>query len=227
MSPPRVSVVIPAYNAEQYLAEAIESVLAQTLPCSELIVVDDGSVDATADVARSFPSVSLVSMPHQGVSAARNAGVARSSGDWLAFLDADDTWLPGKLARQLELAREVPDAGIVMAHQGYLFEGPVPAWFRGPTDGGSEPGFQPSNWLVTRATWDRVGRFDETLTHSEDTDWLARAHDCGVRTCTVPETLVVHRIHTANASGMAVEVRAGVLTALRASVLRKREARNA
>jgi glycosyltransferase involved in cell wall biosynthesis len=214
--------VIPAYNAERFLAEALESVFAQTAPVAEVIVVDDGSTDATPEIASAYPAVRLLRRPHAGVSEARNAGVSESSGDFIAFLDADDIWLPERLERQMELAAGDPAAGVIMARQTYRFEGTPPAWFRGPTDGRSEAGYVPSNWLMRRATWERVGPFKAGMTHSEDTDWLSRASDLGVRVATVEEVLVIHRIHDRNASGLAAEVKVGIFEALRASVQRKR-----
>ena len=95
---PRVSVVIPAYNAAAYLRRALHSVLAQTVPAHEIIVVDDGSEDGTADyVERTFPMVRVLRQPNGGPGAARNRGVREASGDWIGLWDADDMWLPEKL----------------------------------------------------------------------------------------------------------------------------------
>jgi len=100
-----VSVVIPAYNAEAFLAEAVESALSQTEPPHEVIVVNDGSTDGTAAVLQAFADrIIVVTQENRGLPAARNAGAARATGAWLAFLDADDLWQPEKLARQLEVA---------------------------------------------------------------------------------------------------------------------------
>lgn len=100
---PRVSVVIPCYNAERYIAETLRAVLAQEGAELEVIVVDDGSRDdSPALVARDFPQVRLIRKPNGGVAAARNAGIDAATGDWVAFCDADDIWLPGKLAAQFE-----------------------------------------------------------------------------------------------------------------------------
>jgi glycosyltransferase involved in cell wall biosynthesis len=216
-----VSVVIPAFNAERFLADALHSVFSQKAPAHEVVVVDDGSTDRTAAVATEFPLVRLLSIPHSGVSTARNFGVASTIGEFIAFLDADDTWDPLRLELQLELAQREPAVGIVMAQQTYRFEGPIPSWFRGPVDGRSEAGFMPSNWLVRRSAWEFVGEFDREMTHSEDTDWLARASDLGVQVGVVEVPLVVHRIHDSNASGMAGPVRERVLHALGQSVRRK------
>jgi glycosyltransferase involved in cell wall biosynthesis len=99
-----ISAVIPAYNAEEHIARAIQSVLAQTRPVDEIIVVDDGSTDNTAEVVRSFgDEVKLIRQANAGVSAARNAGIKFATGDWIAFLDADDEWLPDKIERQVQL----------------------------------------------------------------------------------------------------------------------------
>ncbi len=220
MTLPTVSVVIPAFNSERFIAEAIASAQAQSHSPIEVIVVDDGSTDGTAGVARQLGAI-VISLPHAGVSRARNHGTNLSTGEWIAFLDADDIWDPEKLALQVEVATEADAPDIVMARQSYLFEGPIPGWFRGPTDGSSEAGFQPSNWLLRRSAWLKVGPFDETLTHSEDTDWLARASDLGLVIRAAERPLVIHRIHDRNASGMPAAVRAGVLRALRDSVHRK------
>jgi teichuronic acid biosynthesis glycosyltransferase TuaG len=99
---PTVTVIIPAYNAEAFLARAIRSVEAQSFRDFEIIVIDDGSTDGTADVAQSFGSARFVGAPHLGAAAARNRGLEEAGGDLVAFLDADDEWLPEKLARQLE-----------------------------------------------------------------------------------------------------------------------------
>jgi glycosyltransferase involved in cell wall biosynthesis len=106
--------VIPVFNAEKYLRQAICSALEQTLPPHEVIIVDDGSTDSSREIAASFgPAVICLSQEHQGPSAARNLATARSTGDWIAFLDADDYWLPDKLARQAAMIQADPTIGLV------------------------------------------------------------------------------------------------------------------
>lgn len=106
----QISAVIPAYNAEKYIARAIVSVLRQSRPADEIIVVDDGSTDKTAQIVRSFGGkVRLISQSNAGVSAARNAGIRAAKGNWIAFLDADDEWLPDKLQLQTELLMKHTD----------------------------------------------------------------------------------------------------------------------
>jgi glycosyltransferase involved in cell wall biosynthesis len=104
---PTVSVIIPAYNAEAFLARAIGSVEAQSFRDFELVVVDDGSTDGTADIARGFSSVRYVRGTHQGEAGARNLGLEEATGELVAFVDADDEWLPEKLARQVAFMEEL------------------------------------------------------------------------------------------------------------------------
>ena len=121
MAPPRVSVIIIVYDGETYLAEAIESVLAQTWPDYELLVVDDGSRDGSRELAQTYVQahperVRLLRHPggvNRGMSATRNLGLAHAQGDLVAFLDADDVWAPGKLAEQVAILDEQPEAGMV------------------------------------------------------------------------------------------------------------------
>src|SRR5216684_1094167 len=103
-SRPRVSAIIPAYNGEAFVADAIESVLAQTFPVSEIVVVDDGSTDQTAEVVERYASkgVRCIRQKNQGPTAARNRGIVQTTGELLAFLDCDDIWLPEKTALQVE-----------------------------------------------------------------------------------------------------------------------------
>jgi glycosyltransferase involved in cell wall biosynthesis len=114
---PSVSVVIPAYNREQTVATAIRSVLAQSLPPLEVIVVDDGSTDSTAAVVTALsgtdPRIRLVSQPNAGISAARNTGIAQAKGEWVAFQDSDDEWFPAKLERQFQALAAMPGARAV------------------------------------------------------------------------------------------------------------------
>jgi len=141
MTRPLVSVVIPAHNAAATLGRAIESVLAQTFDDWELIVVDDGSTDATADVARRYAdSVALLGTPHVGPGVARNRGASVARGEYLAWLDADDVWYPMKLTKQVALARSDGWMDLVSANYHYVDE-----------DGrvlGS--GFERNGWLMGR-----------------------------------------------------------------------------
>jgi glycosyltransferase involved in cell wall biosynthesis len=106
----RISVIIPAYNAAAYIERALRSVLNQTRPADEIIVVDDGSSDNTADILKKYQNqIISIRQPNAGVSAARNTGIRAATGDWVAFLDADDEWLPEKLTKQCQFHQAHPE----------------------------------------------------------------------------------------------------------------------
>lgn len=180
--PVRISVIVPTYNRRQAVLRAIRSVQAQTRAVHETIVVDDGSSDATAQAVRdTFPGVTIVTQEQRGVSAARNRGIVDAHGDWIAFLDSDDEWLPHKLDRQLEALAEAP--GVRLCHADEI-------WVRNgrrvnPKHRHAKAGgwifrrclplccVSPSAALVRRDVFDSVGLFDETLPVCEDYDlWL-------------------------------------------------------
>ena len=204
---PEVSVVIPAYNASGYVREAAESALAQTFDDLEVIVVDDGSTDDTAAVADGL-DVRCVRQSNQGVSAARNRGIAESTGRYVAFLDADDAWLPAKLATQLDALRSnsarrlsysallVTDASLepVEVRRGELHGSALETLLlRGNVVGGG------SNVICERELFDRAGGFDPTLSQCADWDmWvrLAALTDFAY----VDEPLVRYRRHESSMS---------------------------
>ncbi len=183
---PLFSVIIPVYNRPVPLRRAIESVLAQNFSDYELVVVDDGSTDDTAAIARSFPAVRYVHQHNRGVSAARNRGAAESSAPYLAFLDSDDEWLPEKLGVQHEFIGRNPS---ILIHQ------TDEIWIRrgrrvNPKNRHRKPWgdifipsldlclVSPSAVVIRRSLFERSGGFDERLKVCEDYDlWLRIAFD--------------------------------------------------
>ncbi len=159
-----VSVVIPAFNAEAFVAEAIESVLAQDHEPVEVIVVNDGSTDATAAIAARYP-VRCLRQANGGQAAARNAGVAAAQGSLVSFLDADDVWRASKLATEVAhlQAHAELDYVLVRMQRTLLPGAPWPpgtpaGWFEEP-----QPGTLPSAALVRRSALERIGPFDTAL----------------------------------------------------------------
>lgn len=123
MNYPKVSVIIPDYNGEKYIAEAIESALGQTYRNFEIIVVNDGSADNSYEKIKPYlPSVKYIFQENQGVAAARNTGIKHSSGELIAFLDQDDLWLPEKLELQVDYLLRNPDVGLVHSNMSYIDE---------------------------------------------------------------------------------------------------------
>jgi glycosyltransferase involved in cell wall biosynthesis len=200
----RVSCVIPAYNAERYLREAVDSAIRQSLPPFEIIIVDDGSTDGTVELAaRLAGPICVVRQAHAGSSTARNTGVAVSTGELLAFLDADDVWEPDKLRLQVELFRSHLQPTIVSAYTKNFWSEDLreqeeqlrDQWVARP-----HPGINASSVLVSRALFDQVGGFDPSLSHGEVADWLNRIRAAGAGFAVHPSVLVRRRIHAANKS---------------------------
>jgi glycosyltransferase involved in cell wall biosynthesis len=189
MPSPTVSVIIPAYNAEAYVAEAISSALDQRCPPAEVIVVDDGSTDGTAAVVKGFgPRVTYIHQANARQAAARNTGIRHSSGELLAFLDADDIWEPDKLCRQVELLQSRPD--VALAYCGAVEVGPDGAFgqtlapqLRGVCGReillGRGSVVLGSTMLARRSAMTRVGLFDDRLPPCEDMDlaWRIGLHE--------------------------------------------------
>lgn len=211
----KFSVIIPAYNAEEYIAKAIESCLCQTCLPHEIIVVDDGSTDGTAKLAESFPPpVRLVRLPqNMGLPSARNRGVEVASGDWLVFLDADDWFLPEKLECQRRCALEHEHA--VLIYTGFLvsLDGvETLGRFNPPTVLESmlryRCAFHVGTVALRRDAFDSVGGFDPALRVTEDWDlWLrlAALYSTAVFAA-VPEPLAVYRITPGSLSSDAMRM---------------------
>jgi len=197
---PLVSVIVPAYNREDYLPEALDSIVNQNYRPLEVIVVDDGSTDGTVTVAQSHPEVRCVCQVHQGVSAARNAGVAASRGELLAFLDSDDCWTPGKLDVQVDYLLQNPGIDFCLGRiQNYLQPGcRQPGWVADYEFSAPLAVPSPCTMLIRRAAFDRVGGFDPRFTHGEDTDWFFRAREGRIPFFMLPDILLYRRIHNTN-----------------------------
>jgi glycosyltransferase involved in cell wall biosynthesis len=183
---PAVSVAIAAYNHARYLGETLESALGQTFGDLEIIVVDDGSTDATGQLAQSYltdPRVRYHRIAHAGASAAKNAAVQLGTAPLVALLDADDVWLPDKLRRQLALLEKDPELGVVYARRLEMDENgrqrsyEQPPLFRGRivADLFTDNPVCYSSALVRREVFDAVGFFDTQLTAAEDYDFWLRA----------------------------------------------------
>jgi glycosyltransferase involved in cell wall biosynthesis len=199
-----VSCIVPVYNGARFLAEALNSILAQTLPPAQIIVVDDGSTDGTAEVAAAFASrIEYVKQPNAGPGSARNRGIGMAGGSFLSFLDADDLWHPEKLERQLRALDSNPAAGISLTYvQNFWTEELAHERERLKDHAFSKPtlGYVCQCLLARRSVFDLVGRFDETKRIGEDTDWFLRARFAGVANENLTDVLVQRRIHGGNIS---------------------------
>lgn len=201
-----ISCVVPVYNGAAYIAQALDSILAQTLRPSEVIVVDDGSTDATArTVAEHQLPVRYVHQNNAGPAAARNRGIELARSDFLAFLDADDLWHPEKLALQASRFQVRPDLGYCLTYKRNFWE----PCLKDEEDrlrreahviADDAPGYVLPTLLAPRATFEKVGLLDVSLRIGEDTDWIARAEDMGVVREVLRDVLLFRRLHNRNLS---------------------------
>jgi glycosyltransferase involved in cell wall biosynthesis len=227
---PLVSCVIAVFNGQAYLHEAIDSLLAQDYPHVEIIVVDDGSTDRTADVIQRYGDrLRALSQPNCGVSVARNRGVEMASGRLLCFLDADDLLDPCKITAQVSAIMLNPELDFCDCHTSYFWSPEISAevlerdpryldaFWRKPLPG------HISTWMFRRELWERTGRFSDALRYSEDTDWFSRARDTGMRRLTLPEVWTHRRLHSGNVTAQRpVEQVADLTDVLKAHLVRRR-----
>lgn len=198
---PMISVIIPVYNGERYLSEAIESVLAQAHRPLEVIVVDDGSTDASAQVAQRFGrAVTYLYQAQQGASVARNCGVAWSRGEFLAFLDADDLWVEGKLQRQMQVLFTDPALAMVFGQVEQFYSPELMAPIARPSLDARQTltGLHVGAMVIRRSAFERVGNFAPKWQVAHFLEWYNRAEALGLQSCVLPELVMKRRIHTTN-----------------------------
>jgi glycosyltransferase involved in cell wall biosynthesis len=219
-----VSVIIPAYNAEIFLREAIGSVLGQAYRPIEVNVVDDGSTDGTAQIAAGYgDAVKCIRQPNAGPAAARNRGIAAAQGDVLAFLDADDVWTEGALEAQMSCLASNPSARIALGLTQLLRL----------TDTKGVPRFEPFGepWhllslgaaVVRRAVFQRAGHFDESTRSAEDIDWFLRAREAGVTLARHERVVQHYRLHGGNMTRQKAWRDAHLTAAFKKSLDRRRQ----
>ena len=218
---PLVSVVVPVYNGQRYLGEALDSIFAQSYRPLEVIVVDDGSTDGSEAVARSRP-VHYLKCGHEGVSASRNAGIAAVQGELIAFLDADDLLLPDALSVQVGYLLAHPDAGFVVGRMRRIVEPGVvrPAWDRKRWAAGPIQSHLP---VARRHLFVEIGGFDPSMDPCEDVDWIERASERGIHWEVLPDTVRLYRLHDSNATALGVPSMQA-FKMLRAKLARRRAA---
>ncbi len=193
----RISVIIPVYNGALYLAEAIQSVLAQTHPLDEILVIDDGSTDESAAVARGFPEVKLLRKEHSGIAPTLSLGLQASTGNLLSFLDADDRWIPSKTELQLRILHDRPELSGTFG-QARRFRMTQPqAGAANEVELDIIPGVGRSAALLRRGVIEQI-EFSPTDEAHDFIDWYARAVEAGMQFEILPEVVFERRLHFSN-----------------------------
>lgn len=210
-----ITAIMSVYNGERFIAEALQSMLDQTRKPDQIVVVDDGSTDRTADVLRTFPSVEVVSQANARQAAALNNGIRHARGDLLCFLDADDVWLPEKTALQEVALLEDPALDMVFGHAVQFREGV-------PGEGPPQPGPTHATVLIRRSSFARVGDFDTSYRLGPVFDWFARAQGMKLRSRMLEHVVMRRRIHGANIGITQKNDRHEYLIAVKAALDRKR-----
>lgn len=220
-----VSCIIPAYNAARFLEEAVASIAEQNIAPLEVIVADDGSTDHTAAVARAIDSadVRVVQQQNAGSASARNLGLSLARGEFIALLDADDIWLPGKLSSQLAVFAEHPGVGACTTLMQNFWE----AQFsheaeQNPHLVAPQPGAA-STFVGRRCAFEAIGGFDPSIRYRDLQEWLLRAKFAGWQLHTIQEVLVRRRIHGDNDSRRRVTGQAELLDLAIQALARKRK----
>jgi glycosyltransferase involved in cell wall biosynthesis len=199
-----ISCIIPVYNGERYLREALDSIMAQTYRPLEIIIADDGSTDATAALVAGYgKQVRYLFQTNAGTAAACNLGLRAARGEFVAFLAVDDLWHPEKLARQMSRFCLRPDLDLCVCHVQNFWVPELQAEaerFRNHRISQPLPGYVPQALLAKRPIFDTVGHFDSTLRHADSTDWFVRGMEHGAMIELLPDVLVFRRLHASNLS---------------------------
>jgi len=224
----QISAIVPCYNTATYLAQALDSIFAQIPAPCEVVVIDDGSTDASAAIATGYgdPRVRCYHQSNQGISAARNRGLSLASGAVIAFLDADDLWPQDSLGARLRRLEAAPDLDGVFGRVACFISPELPeqmrnSWFCPP---GSQPGRMAGSLLLRRRAFECGGTFDVGLQVGEVIDWCARAQERGMRLAQVDAVVLHRRIHGANTTLRTQRLQADYLRVLRATLERRRTA---
>ena len=221
---PLVSVIVPARNAEQFIAEALQSIVDQDYDSLDVIVIDGGSTDSTRAIAESFGTVRCIPQEGTGIPDAWNLGIDAARGDFLAFLSADDRWTEDKLARQVKYMLDRPSLLYTITKFRYFLgpDGVIPRSFNPKLLNRVLVGRIMETLLARRAAFEIVGRLDTSLSLPHDVDWYARAKDLDIPMAILDEVLRFKRIHSGNASADAELNTPALLEVLHRSVRRQR-----
>jgi glycosyltransferase involved in cell wall biosynthesis len=219
----KASAIIPVYNGSRYLAATLDSVLAQTYPLHEIIVIDDGSTDDSPAILRSYGDrLRVTRQENRGVAVARNAGLRQASGDVITFIDQDDLWLPRRTEALIGALRSNPKALVAIGQVEVLYERARP-----PSNldlfGTTLREFLVGSMCVRKEVFDLIGPFNTGLGYADDTDFYMRRREAEIETVYVDDITLQYRLHESNTSADRDTTQANLLSALRESLRRRRK----
>ena len=202
MKNPLVSVVLPLYNGKDFIVSSIASVLSQSYSPLELLVINDGSSDSSADLIPTDPRIRLFHRQNAGVAASRNFGIGQAKGSYLAFIDQDDYWYPDKLELQMQVLLNEPKLGYALTRMRNHLVGDTerPGWLKPELLVEDPVGSLPSTLLVRRRIFTEIGIFVEDLVNASDLEWFVRANNAGVPVQIIDQVLLQRNIHAQNCS---------------------------
>jgi glycosyltransferase involved in cell wall biosynthesis len=218
-----VSTILPVYNGERYLGEAIESILSDPYRPMEIIVIDDGSTDATFQVVERYPCVHYHFQPNQGSAAARNYGVSLATGNFFTFADADDLCVNEKVNRLMQAFQENPELEIAFGCVEQFGSPELPQQINWQNkERTSLVGYVPGGIMIRRASFFRVGLFEPNLQMGEVLDWFLRAKEKKLKEAILPDVIYRRRFHTTNKGVTQRSLQTEYVRVLKASLDRRR-----
>jgi alpha-1,6-rhamnosyltransferase len=220
---PLVSGFMPAYNVEEFLVEAVETMLAQDYPNFECVVVDDGSTDSTPEILARYPQLKVVRQENMGRSGACNTAIAHTTGEFLTAFDGDDRYPPNRVSLQAQFLIDHPDVGCVLGRQEWMNP---PPWLGRDERFGDLDGIPIGSGMFRREVVEQLGLYDPSFLHGEDMDLMVRMRENGIRFEVLPEIIWYRRYHGGQMTANAPEV-SPLLRSLRAKLERERQAQGA
>jgi glycosyltransferase involved in cell wall biosynthesis len=198
----KISVIIPVYNSEKYILESLQSIFNQTYKPFEVIVIDDGSMDNSAEIIKQFSEINYYYKEHSGIGASLNVGLNKATGDLIAFLDADDYWALDKLEKQVAYLMSNSDKEVVYGYHQRFYTKSLEELTTSELADTQRilPGYFKAALLAKKEVFKKVGLFDESIRIGDFLDWYRRASDLGLNMGMISEVVFYRRIHGENSS---------------------------
>ncbi|MFT5112024.1 MAG: glycosyltransferase involved in cell wall biosynthesis [Parasphingorhabdus sp.] len=226
-SAPLVSCIVPVFNCEKYVLETLQSIDNQTYEKIEIIVVDDGSTDRTAQILQSINiDICYIKQANQGAAAARKTGVDRARGEFITFLDSDDLWRADKVEKQSNCFQKMPDMDICISHIKNFWQPELEGErlnYENHTISQPMPGYSWDTFMARLSIFSEVGEINAQVVHCDATEFFLRAQHAGVKIHVLEDVLVWRRLHEGNLSRQfRYESRKEYLSLVRQSLTRRR-----